>query len=192
MGDAFEVFVEGWIATSHRFQAKQIWPASTLPVSLRKNLNLSATGTGGDGVYEDLNGEYVAYEVKFRSTRRVPYSEVAKFLGAPAEAKRRTFFTNANDINAFAKTTKNFDQILGHDFDALTAEDLSRISEWLKTGLVRPTPRDPLPHQREALDQIIPALKTMPRSTAVMACGTGKTMVALWTAERLGSEWWSA
>ena len=43
MGDAFEVFVEGWIATSHRFQAKQIWPGSTLPVSLRKTFNLSAS-----------------------------------------------------------------------------------------------------------------------------------------------------
>jgi hypothetical protein len=47
-------------------------------VSLRKNLNLSATGTGGDGVYEDLNGEYVAYEVKFRSTRRVPCVQTRK------------------------------------------------------------------------------------------------------------------
>ena len=43
MGDAFEVFVEGWIAISHRFQAKQIWPGSTLPVSLRKTFNLSAS-----------------------------------------------------------------------------------------------------------------------------------------------------
>jgi hypothetical protein len=121
-GDAFEVFVEGWIATSHRFQAKQIWPGSTLPATIRNNLKLSATGIGGDGVYEDRNGEYVAYEVKFRSDRRVPYDEVSKFLTAAEEAKDRLFFTNAHDLNAFVKTRRNFRTIRGHDFDALTAE----------------------------------------------------------------------
>ena len=184
-GDAFEVFVEGLIATHHLYQAKQIWPGSTVPSKIIRKLGLSRTGIGGDGVFEDRNDEFTAYEVKFRANRRVPYEEVAKFTTAAEGADDRLFFTNGHDLNSFVKTRENFRAVLGHDFDALSAEELSEISDWLKTGLVRPKPRDPLPHQGEALDQIVPALKEMPRATAVMACGTGKTMVALWTAERL-------
>jgi superfamily II DNA or RNA helicase len=42
----------------------------------------------------------------------------------------------------------------------------------------------PLPHQHEALDAIAAELKGNDRATVVMACGTGKSLVALWAAER--------
>jgi predicted helicase len=48
-----------------------------------------------------------------------------------------------------------------------------------------PTLYSPRPHQQEAIDKILEGLKSDDRVTSVMPCGTGKTLVALWVAERL-------
>lgn len=45
--------------------------------------------------------------------------------------------------------------------------------------------KTPMPHQRQALEDIVPAARRMPRLTTIMPCGTGKTMVQLWMAEAL-------
>ena len=46
----------------------------------------------------------------------------------------------------------------------------------------------PRPHQTAAINDIIKELATYRRTTAVMACGSGKTLVALWVAERLDAK----
>lgn len=46
--------------------------------------------------------------------------------------------------------------------------------------------RTPLPHQEEALAAILPELEVSGRATAVMACGTGKTLVGAWAFQRSG------
>ena len=50
---------------------------------------------------------------------------------------------------------------------------------------IRPQRKTPLPHQAEALANILAALREQDRATALMACGTGKTLVALWAAEKV-------
>jgi len=70
------------------------------------------------------------------------------------------------------------------DFDTLTEEDFDLISNWLKSRPAKRPPLTPLPHQSRALDDISSHLKEHDRGTVVMACGTGKTLVALWAAER--------
>jgi predicted helicase len=51
-----------------------------------------------------------------------------------------------------------------------------------------PKRKKPLPHQSEALEAILAGLDEHDRVTAVMACATGKTLVALWLAERKNAE----
>lgn len=46
----------------------------------------------------------------------------------------------------------------------------------------------PLRHQQEAINSIHAELTANDRATAAMACGTGKTLLALWVAERLNSK----
>jgi superfamily II DNA or RNA helicase len=46
-------------------------------------------------------------------------------------------------------------------------------------------PRD---YQEEAIEAIVNNFKTNDRATAVMACGTGKTLVALWVVERMNAQ----
>ncbi|MDD5140399.1 MAG: Helicase associated domain protein [Verrucomicrobiales bacterium] len=59
------------------------------------------------------------------------------------------------------------------------------MEAWLAdTAFIAPK-KSPLPHQTEALDALLPALQTHDRVSAIMACGTGKTLVALWVAEHI-------
>ena len=46
----------------------------------------------------------------------------------------------------------------------------------------------PLPHQQDALRAIAEGLSSNHRGKVIMACGTGKTLIALWAAEQAGTE----
>src|SRR5262249_32817164 len=52
----------------------------------------------------------------------------------------------------------------------------------------RPRPKTPFPHVREAIEATVEGLAGEQRGQLIMACGTGKTLAAMWIAERLGSE----
>lgn len=48
--------------------------------------------------------------------------------------------------------------------------------------------KKPRPHQIEAIDAVVKGFKTHDRGKLIMACGTGKTLVANWVREKLGAE----
>ena len=73
----------------------------------------------------------------------------------------------------------------GTDLERLTKDDLEAIADWLRGAAFTPKRKDPQPHQSEALEAILAGLEKHDRVTAVMACGTGKTLVSLWLAERM-------
>ena len=51
----------------------------------------------------------------------------------------------------------------------------------------RPPRKKPLPHVGEAIEASVRGLADEERGQLIMACGTGKTLAAMWIAERLGS-----
>jgi predicted helicase len=52
----------------------------------------------------------------------------------------------------------------------------------------RPARKQALPHVREAIDAAVEGLHDHERGQLIMACGTGKTLAAMWISERLGSK----
>ena len=52
----------------------------------------------------------------------------------------------------------------------------------------RPPRKKPFPHVREAIKATVKGFKRTDRGQLLMACGTGKTLAAMWIAERLGSK----
>ncbi len=76
--------------------------------------------------------------------------------------------------------------IRGNDLDRLEPRDFKVIFEWLKGIAVSKKRKSPQPHQAEALKAILDSFNENDRTTVLMACGTGKTLVALWAAERMG------
>jgi superfamily II DNA or RNA helicase len=78
--------------------------------------------------------------------------------------------------------------IRGSDLDRMDPSDFKAIEAWFEEATIQPPKKKPLPHQEEALADIVPTLQKEDRATAIMACGTGKTLVTLWTAEQLEAQ----
>ena len=114
------------------------------------------------------------------------YTEVSSFLGVTESSlKDRVIFTNARDLASDISKRKGLRSVCARHFHSLEEEDFSRIHAWLcdkKSEFKRWSPQQ---HQKEAVEKITTELQQASRTTAVMACGTGKTLVALWAAEAL-------
>ena len=185
VGDAFEILVEAYLHLNPILKAKDVWLVGEVPLSIRTRLNLPADTKGIDGVYEDAGGNLIPYQAKYRTDKdTLSYTEVSSFLGVTEESlEDRVIFTNARELASDITNRKGLRSVRAAQFHSLEAEDFIRIHAWLcdqKTEFKR---RLPQLHQKEAVEKITDELQQASRATAVMACGTGKTLVALWVAE---------
>jgi predicted helicase len=187
VGDALEVFVEGYLATQQKMQAECVWLVGQVPLDIRQQMNLPNDAKGIDGIFQTRTGTLVPYQVKYRSQRAyLTYTEIAPFLGLTERATDRIVFTNSNELAQDVKNRDAMRTVRGIDFDDLTEDDFRAISCWLTeqpVAIPKLSPRDP--DQVEALKRISETLAKSDRAHVVMACGTGKTLVALWAAEAL-------
>jgi predicted helicase len=185
-GDAFEVFAEAYLGTQKIVGAEEVWPADQVPIAVLEACRLPIKDLGADGVYRTLAGQYNGYQSKFRTGRpALTWTELSTFMGLTDQVGERVLFTNCDDLPEVMDSRSGFFCIRGNDLDRLTKHDLTAIADWLKGALVTRKHKEPLPHQSEALAAILAGLDQNDRVTAVMACGTGKTLVALWLAERM-------
>ena len=186
-GDAFEVFAEAYFATQKITLAREVWPFEAVPLEQRRRLSLdTGRDMGVDGTYETTDGELRAYQVKFRSRRpALTWDELSTFMGLTDQVTQRVLFTNCDILPNLMQDRSGFVAIRGGDLDRLTAEDFAAMRDWLASGRVAVRRKQPLPHQNEALANIATGVVEHDRATVVMACGTGKSLVSLWAAERL-------
>ena len=189
-GDAFEVFAQAYLATQKIVQAKTVWSFEHLPEMLKQKIAIDTPrDMGVDGAFETVKGDQCAYQVKFRTGRAsLPWKEISTFMGLTEQVDERVLFTNSEEIPDLMDDRKHFYCIRGSDLDRLEKSDFKAIKAWLEAGQVRIQRFDPRPHQSEVLDAIQTAFDDADRATVVMACGTGKTLVQLWAAEKLGVE----
>ena len=185
-GDAFEVFVEAYLCTNQMVQTAEVWVIGKVPAEIRRQLNLPSKDYGYDGVFRTKLGELVPYQAKFRSGRTsLPYAELATFFGISEKAELRLVLTNSIAISKVAESRTGFQTTRGGDFDRLDAAQLAAIADWIDGVAPIYLVREPRPHQRAALNDIAEEFAAHDRATVVMACGTGKTLVALWAAVKV-------
>ena len=186
VGDAFEIFVEAYLATHQKLQVDTVWLVGQVPLEIRNQLNLPKDAKGIDGVFRTRTGLLVPYQVKFRSQRAyLTYTEIAPFLGLTERAADRIVFTNSNELAQDVKNRDAMRTVRGIDFDDLSKEDFRAISGWLRKQPVAIPKPSPYPYQSTALEKIAETFAKYDRAHVVMACGTGKTLVALWAVEHL-------
>lgn len=187
-GNAFEVFAEAWLATQRIPQAREIWPCNTAAPSLQQSLRLPLNDMGVDGLFESAGDEPTCYQVKFRTGRpRLTWSELSTFFGLADANCGRLVFTNCDEVARVAEDRHGVVFVRGGDLDRLSRDDFQVIGAWLAGADVVRRTKSPRPHQEAAIRDILAALERNSRATALMACATGKTLVALWVAERLGA-----
>jgi superfamily II DNA or RNA helicase len=187
VGDAFEILVEAYLHLNPVLKAKDVWLVGGVPSRIRTRLNLPADTKGIDGVFEDTDGNLIPYQAKYRTDKNVlSYTEVSSFLGVTeGSLKDRVIFTNARELAGDITKRKGLRSVRAAQFHGLEAADFSRIHAWLSDRKPEFKRWSPLPHQKEAVEKIAAELNQTSRTTAVMACGTGKTLVALWSAEAM-------
>ena len=187
VGDAFEILVEAYLYLNPVLKAKEVWLVGDVPSRIRTRLNLPADTKGIDGVFEDTDGNLIPYQAKYRTDKNIlSYTEVSSFLGVTEESlKDRVIFTNARELAGDITKRKGLRSVRASQFHGLEEADFSRINAWLSDRKPEFKRWSPLPHQKEAVEKIAADLKQADRITAVMACGTGKTLVALWAAEAM-------
>jgi predicted helicase len=182
-GDIFEIFIEGYLATQTITQCIKHYVVGNIPLSLRERYKLPSDPTGIVGIYDTHDRSQIAYQVKYRQKRQLTFAEVAPFLGITEKFSDRVIFTNAATLSEKAVVRTRW--VSGEIFRALSSDALSSIEAWLKIKplpIVRAKP-DPN-YQVQALTGIKATFAKHDRATVVMACGTGKTLVALWAAEQ--------
>jgi hypothetical protein len=82
VGDAFEVFVEAYLATHQKMQAEDVWLVGQVPLDIRQQTNLPNDAKGIDGIFRTRTGTLVPYQVKFRSQRAyLSYTEIRRLTG---------------------------------------------------------------------------------------------------------------
>lgn len=187
-GDAFEVFAEAYLATQKINEAREVWPFEAIPQEQLKLLSLdTGRDMGVDGIYQTHDGELRAYQVKFRSNRpALTWDELSTFMGLTDQVSQRVLFTNSETLPGLMRDRSGFIAIRGSDLDRLTPDDFESMRLWLQSRTIKFVRKQPLPHQAEALTAIFSELNDNDRATVVMACGTGKSLVALWAAEQRG------
>jgi superfamily II DNA or RNA helicase len=189
-GDAFEVFAEAYLATQRKHDAHQVWPLNATPLDVLGKLGLGGMDYGVDGVLQTLLGDLSAYQVKFRTGREpMTWRELSTFMGLAdsPHIRSRILITNCDELPQVINERQGFFCIRGSDLDRLEVSDFQAIEAWLAEAAIQAPKKKPLPHQEEALAAIVPTLQKESRATAIMACGTGKTLVTLWSAEQLGA-----
>jgi len=189
-GDAFEVFAEAYLATQNITQTEEIWPFESIPNQVLNQFGLN-TGNdmGVDGIIKTNLGSYNAYQVKYRTNRpSLTWSELSTFMGLSDHVGERILFTNCDDLPALMNERKGFYCIRGIDLDRLETKDFHAIEKWLEGIKAERIRKSPLPHQQEALSELLKSFETHDRLSAIMPCGTGKTLLALWLTENLKAQ----
>ena len=187
-GDAFEVFAEAYFFTQKIEQAQEVWPFKSIPSGIKENLSLGTNqkDMGVDGVFKTVSDEFSAYQAKFRTGRKsLTWGELSTFMGLTDNVSQRVLFTNSNDMPSVINDRTGFHCIRGNDLDRLDRSDFETILKWLQRGTLEVERKTPQPHQDEAIRDILVTLNDDDRATALMACGTGKTLVALWVSEQM-------
>ncbi|MBI4745017.1 MAG: DEAD/DEAH box helicase family protein [Deltaproteobacteria bacterium] len=136
------------------------------------------------------DGKLFAYQAKFRRDRdNTPtLRELSTFFTVSDRADWRITITNANTLPTAINDRTKQSRILADRFDQLDADFFDRIRIYLKEQRVSsPAIKEPHKTQQEAIDAALAHFKEQNREQLILPCGAGKTLTAMWIAEKSGS-----
>jgi superfamily II DNA or RNA helicase len=187
-GDAFEEFVFAYLNIKKQlYQVKEVYMSTDIPTKYLTKYKIEKKDSGIDGLIIRDDDSAAAYQVKFRTGRAKPsYGDLSKFW---VEAKNTDYnYTIANcysitDLSL--KITKHL-QILVDEFDLLDANFFEEFFAFANNKTLKEkkkyTPHD---FQKEIIKDVVSGFKKDDRGKLIAACGTGKTLTALWITEKM-------
>ena len=195
-GDIFETLTKLLLTTKPEYISilKNVWLHSEgIPREIREHIKLPSSDEGIDIIAETFTGEFWAIQCKFKGQNQTPtYKELSTFgILANSHCKNISLallvHTGEKGVRKKKLLGENYTEI-GLDFWlGLTTEDWERVHRKINGQSVRPIPRVPRQHQREAIRQAIEHFvrNDASRGRLVMPCGTGKSLTSYWIANVL-------
>ncbi len=188
-GEAFEQFCKPFFLLDPVFQFHEVYRHNKIPPSLRKRLGYPGVqDIGIDGLAVTADGKLFAYQAKFRKNpdNTPTLRELSTFFTMSDKADWRITITNAKKLpSAINDRTRN-SRILIDRLDGLTPDFFERLRAYLKEQSVPPQDKKtPNKTQQEAIDSASDYFGDNKRGQLILPCGTGKTLVSMWIAEKL-------
>ncbi len=190
-GDAFEEFVFAYLNIKKQlYQVKEVFMSTEIPTKYLTKYKIEKKDSGVDGLIIREDDKAAAYQVKFRTNRVKPkYDELAKFW---VEGKHTDFnYTIANCYSVTDLSQKNEKhlQVLVDEFDLLDANFFNAFFAFANNKTLKEkkkhTPHD---FQKEIIKDVVAGFKKDDRGKLIAACGTGKTLTALWITEKMEND----
>ncbi|MFH1825051.1 MAG: DEAD/DEAH box helicase family protein [Candidatus Firestonebacteria bacterium] len=190
MGNVFEQFVYVYFLIKHNlYQIAEHYMEKDIPLEYRRRFNFERYDCGVDGLIIFKNGKSAAYQAKFRSDRVQPsYAELTKFW---AEAKSTDYnYTVANCYylsRLCAKQPKHL-SILVDEFENLGSEFFNEFYLCINAEKPKRQLYAPDKFQQRMIGNVLKGFTKYNRGKLIAACGTGKTLTALWISELMKTQ----
>ena len=194
IGDAFEQFVYAYfVIKEQKYLVGEIYMSKDIPEKYLDEYKIAHkrnSDCGVDGLIIRKDGLSFAYQCKFRSERRKPsYEELTKFWSDSRYCDLSCTVAICYDFTDLSdKHEKNL-SILAPDFEALDEaffEALYKITN-SDNNEVRGQKvfYKPFDYQKKIINDVIDGFSIENRGKIIAACGTGKTLTALWIVEKM-------
>lgn len=193
-GKVFEREVVPWLLREsevYRRTLKQVWPWNRYPERHRWGPD-----AGIDLIAEERNGRLWAVQAKaYDADAEVTWRHISTFVGAAAarpEIGCLVLITTARGVGAAARRQlhacgKPVVIIDRHRLSDLDVSGDIGLAD-LRAAKPRPPQRTPRPHQVDAVRAAVIGFQDSDRGQIIHACGTGKTLTALWIKEALACQ----
>lgn len=190
-GEVFEQFVFAYLQIKKQFyQLEEVYRSSEIPRALLEKYKLAKKDSGVDGLIVLNDGKVAGYQVKFRTGRNKPsYDELAKFWVEAQHTDYNYTIANCYSITDLAKKQQKHLQILVDEFESLDAAFFEELYQFInKAGKIVRVLYRPFSFQKQIIKDVCKGFTKSPKGKLIAACGTGKTLTALWITEELGEQ----
>jgi len=192
--DKFEEICKWYLENSPKFDGlvSHVWLWSEWPCCWGADLGI-------DLVVESTSGEFWAVQSKaYAYGRPITKGEMDSFLSESSRAwedgrkrfSQRLLIATTDKLASNARKVAEAQEspVAFTSYHNLARENIVWPKTLALTRRFKPKPKKPREDQREALRNIAKGLEANDRGQAIMACGTGKTLVELWASELVGSK----
>ncbi len=190
-GDAFEEFIFVYLNLKKQlYQVKDVFMSSDIPATYLTKYKIEKKDSGVDGLIVREDDNAAAYQVKFRTNRVKPkYDELAKFWVEGKHTDYNYTIANCYSVTDLSQKNEKHLQILVDELDLLDEnffEDFfAFVNEKKLKEKKQHTPHD---FQKEIIKDVVLGFKKEDRGKLIAACGTGKTLTALWITEEMKND----
>jgi superfamily II DNA or RNA helicase len=183
-GKQFERVTKWWLENDpvHSRQIEKVWLWDEWPEYPGRDIGI-------DLVARLLDGSLMAVQAKcVNEGRAIPKSELDSFVSAASSStfKHKMLVATTDGLSANAQrmlADQHVVRVMLSDLEA-SVDVWPNSIDHLDQHPVQPkaTPR---PHQQQAISDVATGMSDHDRGQLIMACGTGKTLTALWITEQL-------